>query len=169
MSEFDRYLAPYSKPGRHWILSAIALSALAVVFAAETQRIAEASEELAQEARRLQVQQVRKPKASRIESERNEQWAKLERERRFKWYPLFLALERSSSDDIELLEFLPDKANGQLTLRGEARSMDSLIAYLERLSRQEIVTNAYLGHQKNMMRDALPSLAFEIKATLRKE
>jgi hypothetical protein len=106
------------------------------------------------------------PTASRLEQEEQKHWAQLKTEREFPWAPVFQAVERVASPDIELLEFKPDKPNRRIALRGEARNRKALIAYLGSLSTQFGLSNVYLTHQQTVARDTLETIAFEIKATL---
>jgi hypothetical protein len=166
MTEFDKYLRPHSGAQRAMIMAMVVCVVVVVVAVFELQQLAE---ELAFTRQRIaslqQVPQV-KPRPSKMEEERREQWVKLEVERKFNWYPIFVAVERASIDDIELREFMPDKANKQLTLRGEARNVDALIKYLGRLSAQPAFGQVYLSHQKNMPRDAMQVISFEVRSTL---
>ncbi len=106
------------------------------------------------------------PTASRLEQEALKRWAQLKIEREFPWPPVFLAVERVASPDIELLEFKPDKINRRIALRGEARNRKALIVYLGALAAQTGLSNVYLTHQQTVARDTLETIAFEIKATL---
>lgn len=115
------------------------------------------------EARRKPVEPA-KPNKTEVELQRR--WSALAAERSFNWYPVFLALERAARDDIELLEFLPDKAARRLTLHGEARDSAALTAYLAGLAEQENLQEVYLAHQKNVQRGGLSTIAFEIRAAI---
>ncbi len=93
-------------------------------------------------------------------------WALLQKERNFPWTSIFLAVERTSSTDIELLEFKPDKLNRNIALSGEARNMKALVIYLAELSKQPALKNVYLMHQQTVQRDSLETVSFEVRATL---
>lgn len=49
------------------------------------------------------------------------------------WPALLLRLEQSASPDIALMTIRPDAAKGRLRLKGEARDVSALLAYLQRL------------------------------------
>lgn len=167
MTALDNFLVPALRSPR-WFGVATLVCLLAAGGAAREYLAAEnQAVQLRREAARLQVPAPAKPRLSKAEEERKEHWKSLANERAFNWYPVFKALERASSDDIELLEFQPDKTNGQLVLRGEARNMDALVSYLERLSGQDIVGRAYITHQKSAARESLRTVAFEIKSSLK--
>jgi hypothetical protein len=110
------------------------------------------------------VTSVAKP--SREDVEASKRWSALRIERRFSWYPIFRALERASDENVELLEFQPDKAGRRLLLRGEAKDLEALTSYLDRLAEQSATKQSYLAHQKTRMRGAQPVIAFEIRASL---
>lgn len=103
------------------------------------------------------------PKLSREDRERAKRWASLKGEREFRWYPVFRGLEGASNEDIELLEFAPDKVNRTFLLRGEARDLAALLRYLDALASQDGFDNVYLAHQKLSKRDAIMAVAFEIR------
>lgn len=164
--ELNNYLQPASRPPKVlllMILCSIVASAGALIALKST---VEDSSSKANEISKLKAATRPPPHPTKAEQERHEQWIKLQAERRFDWYPVFLALERASTEDIELLEFRPDKANRQLVLRGEARDMNALTKYVEQLAAQRIITQPYLSHQKKASRDALQVISFEIRASI---
>lgn len=104
------------------------------------------------------------PVPTRAAEDAKRRWDALAVERAFSWYPLFRALEQASSPDIELLEFLPDKAGRRLTLRGESRNLDALTAYLFALNAQSPLSEVYLAQQKTINRTGMSLLSFEVRA-----
>jgi len=106
------------------------------------------------------------PVASLAAQEDMRRWAQLKLDRDFPWTPVFRAVEKVASPDIELLQFKPDKLNRRISLGGEAKSHQALVAYLDALSMQPGVKNAYLAHQQTVARDTLETFSFEIRATL---
>ena len=104
------------------------------------------------------------PKPTRSETDIARRWQALAAERAYSWYPVFHALEQASSSDIELLEFLPDKASGKLLLRGEARNVEALTSYVSLLARQDVLSEVHLAHQKNVVRGSLELMTFEVRA-----
>ena len=104
------------------------------------------------------------PKPTRSETDIARRWQALAAERAYSWYPVFHALEQASSPDIELLEFLPDKASGKLVLRGEARNVEALTSYVALLARQDVLSEVHLAHQKNVVRGSLELMTFEVRA-----
>lgn len=162
----NKYLRPASRPPKALLLvifSSIVASASALI---ALKGMVEDSRVSANEIAKLKAVSRPRPNPTKAEQERQEQWIKLQAERSFDWYRVFLALERASTADIELLEFRPDKANRALVLRGEARDMNALAKYVEQLAMQRIFTQPYLSHQKNASRDALQIISFEIRASI---
>lgn len=165
MSDFSRLLRPSGrKPIVLWVLSAILL-AISCVLLWHThlryQRLELERVELAQLRSTALVPPIKK--ASREDEQKSKLWSALQTERNFRWYPVFRGLESASTDDIELLEFAPDKANKTFLLRGEARGLAALLRYLDALNRQEGFDEVFLSHQKKLNRGGLTVLAFEIK------
>jgi hypothetical protein len=168
MSDFSHYLRP--RPRRVLVIGGAAialLTAAAILLAWNVQvrnHISSAQSLKEQVAASRRVASIAKP--NREEEEAARRWSALRTERQFSWYPIFRALERASDENVELLEFQPDKAGRRLLLRGEAKDLESLTSYLDRLASQSAIKEAYLAHQKIRVRGAQPVIAFEIRATL---
>lgn len=165
MSDHSEYLLPPRRSRRLWFFA----SACVVASMALGQAALDSWTELQRTRRQigqLSVTPPAPPKPSRAEVETHARWAALQQERDFRWYPLFAALEGASSDDIELLEFQPEKSNGKVILRGEARTVEALFDYAQSLSEQPAFASAVLLRQKKKQRDSLLVIAFEIETTL---
>ncbi len=164
------YLRPRPRFVPLAIGGALALAALAIYaagMAVEQHAQLGATE---QQAERLRAAQVVRPAplASKTEVEEQKRWAVFKAERDFSWAPLFNALQVAGNPNIELLEFQPDKAGGRIMLRGEAKDEEALIAFMEVLAAQPLFQNVHLSHRKIKRRDRLVTVAFEIKAALRR-
>ncbi len=103
---------------------------------------------------------------SRTVLEQQKRWADLDIERKFPWDRLFLAVEKSVSDDVELHELIPDKTSRQLFLRGEVRDRAALISLIDALAAQPMLVNGHLTRMDRKKRDRLETVEFEIKARL---
>ena len=103
---------------------------------------------------------------SHQQTDEAKQWALVRVEKDFPWERVFRAIERTASQDIELLEFHPDKINRTIVLRGEAKHVDGLLAYIQDLTVKTSWTNVHLTHQEKVRHGALETISFEIKATL---
>jgi len=169
MRDPQRYLEPRPRWraavwGAAFVL--LALAGLLTHGARENYQMALLHEEAATRAR-VASQPKPKPKPSRSEMELQKRWASLESELAFAWYPIFLALESASNEEIELLEFAPDKAARRVVLRGEARDLNALFAYVQAVSEQPAFRQVYLAQQKNKTNGALTTIEFELRAQIR--
>lgn len=147
-----------------WLIAAAALLATVQVAKNSWTELQTMRQERATLARLRSLMNAPPPRPqSREEKERAKRWAGLQKERDFRWYPVFLALEKANNADIELLEFAPDKVSRTFVLRGEARDMPTLLAYVEQLAVQPAFANVYLAHQKSAMREQLATQIFEVR------
>ncbi|MDN2700408.1 hypothetical protein O0881_00190 [Janthinobacterium sp. SUN100] len=103
---------------------------------------------------------------SKAQADVQRRWDALAAERAFNWYPVFRALEQTTSADIELLEFVPDKPGRRIVLRGEARTSDALISYLGAMAAQGSFDEVYLAHQKRIQRAGMSLISFEVRAVI---
>lgn len=169
MDELTRYLKPVPRHTWVWWLISTLLIAGSIWGAMEAYRLHELSleqqEQLAVLQRSRRVLPPPKPTRAALEAERR--WAALRQERSFSWYPLFAALEKTSHPDIALLEFVPDKSAGTLTLRGSARTIEALTEYLSALAKETAFQDVYLAQQKKIQQGALFVTSFEIRMQLR--
>jgi hypothetical protein len=168
MSGLHRKLTPWPNNARLLWCLCVVLAAAAVFVGMDAYRLA--GEAGADRERYERLHKLSRPKVqiqpSRNEQEEQKRWAGLRAERAFDWYPVFLGLENSSEADIELLEFEPDKAGRKLVLRGEARNIEALTDYMERLSAQPVFGQVYLAHEKVKARGTMALVVFEIRAMI---
>ncbi|WP_343731852.1 hypothetical protein [Duganella sp.] len=106
------------------------------------------------------------PKINPSELEDQKKWLALKAERDFAWSAIFSAIERASSKEIELLEFVPAKQEFTMSLRGEAHDTEALIDFLAALSRQPALQAVHLTRQKKKVRGALETIEFELHGTI---
>ncbi len=164
----DAFLAP--KP-RHSLTVSTALFALAIAATGFTllcwQHFA-GSKGLDEQLANLQTAQSARivPAPNLRQAEEAKQWAQVRAEREFPWEKIFHAIERTASPDIELLEFHPDKLNRVIILRGEAKSIEALLAYLQDLNIKTGWSEVHLTHQEKVNHGALETISFEVKASL---
>jgi type II secretory pathway component PulM len=162
-----RYLQPAPRPQYVlWMCSALLLIAAAIfVWDGLSLREEAAQFHLQSQAQARAMDAA--PKPALVSDEHRQQWEKLARERAFRWYPVFSAIEKSATDDIDLLEFQPEKVGGSMLLRGDARSMEALVTYLEHLNEQPGLREARLERQKTKLRDNMTVISFDIRADLK--
>lgn len=166
-------LAQYLKPrcaslSPLWFLT-LAVIVVAGILAAGAHGAGVKAQQLAQSNEihsRARAREMRpKPRPVALEDERR--WAELKAEREFPWALVFDAVERADKPNIELLEFLPDKVNRRVLLRGEAQDRDAVTAYVTVLADQRSLTQVHVLHLQTLARDNLTTVGFEIKATIR--
>ncbi len=112
-----------------------------------------------------------KQAAARVEPspkdlELQRQWAVLQQERAYPWAKVFRAVEHVADPEIELLEFRPDRRAGTLVLKGEGRSAESVMRYIERLQEDPTFSRVYLAHTASIERGRLVTRAFEVRLNL---
>lgn len=117
--------------------------------------------------RKRQAAANAQPSPQDVEVQR--QWKVLKQERAFPWARVFRAVEHVADPDIELLEFRPDRRQGTLVLKGEGRSAESMMRYLERLQEDPGFSRVYLAHTATVERGRLLTRAFELRLTLSSE
>lgn len=162
------YLKPRVRYATQFYLVAIVLTAMTIFLGVKTYQKNETATQSTLKIDQLRVSLQPKvvPKMSRAQEDDQKRWDALKVEREFAWKPLFLALERAGNNNIELLEFHPDKASKRVILRGEAMDHQALMTFLEKLESQPTLKNVHLTHQENVARERLVTITFEIKATL---
>jgi Tfp pilus assembly protein PilN len=170
VERLQEYLKPAPRrQGWSWVVLAALLCAAAwcaVVAYRQYQELVQQEHEVAQLRRARHVEPPPTPTRADVETQR--QWDNLRRELDFSWYPIFAALEHASNPNIALLEFIPDKSEGRLVLRGSARNIDELSAYLDALSSEAAFREVYLAHQKKVQQGAVETIAFEVRMRLLK-
>ncbi|MDQ1813296.1 hypothetical protein RBA41_08270 [Massilia sp. CCM 9210] len=165
----------------HYLFPAVRLSWRLLGFAAGivllTAYLMLQCQELSEQARQMEVlgdrlgaAQIHRPvpKKSKTAQEEQKRWAALKAEREFSWQFVFAAVEEAGSDDVELLELLPDKAGRRIVLRGEARDQVSLLAFIDALDEQEALDKVHLTHQIKKKRERLETISFEVKASMKR-
>lgn len=107
-----------------------------------------------------------RPQPSRHEEELKRHWLALRQDRTFPWAKLFRAVEHVADPEIELLEFRPDRRQGTLVLKGEGRTAEDVMRYLERLQADPTFSRVYLAHTATVERGRLLTRSFELRLSL---
>ena len=71
------------------------------------------------------------------------------------WASLLLGLEASDMQDVALLSFEPNSKKQQVTFTGEAKNLESVFAYIQKLEAQPMLEKVYL--QKHNIDESNPS------------
>lgn len=168
MDNFSKFLKPRVKHIVQLGLLAISLFVISIWLCMAIYQKHEIVLQTEMKLDQLRAAQMKRPapKISHAQQDEQKRWDALKAERNFAWTPLFHAIEKAGSSDIELLEFLPDKSSQRVLLRGEAREHKALMTFLETLASQSTLKNVHLTHQEIVTRERLETLTFEIKATL---
>lgn len=80
------------------------------------------------------------------------------------WYELLSALEliKQEHPDVYLIAILPDVANQQILLRGEAKTLDSLLSFIDSLNQHAMFRSALPLNQQQIIPKA-GSMLFTLK------
>lgn len=142
------------------VLAAVVVARLAYMTHQEAAMLAHSNEGLRTRQSAARVE----PSPKDLELRR--QWAVLMHERAYPWAKVFRAVEHVADPDIELLEFRPDRRAGTLVLKGEGRTAESVMRYLERLQDDPTFSRVYLAHTASVDRGRLVTRSFELRLNL---
>lgn len=81
------------------------------------------------------------------------------------WGELFDAIEAADARGLGLLSLTPNARDRSLRLAGEARSMEELLAYVQRMAAQPALRQVHLLGYGTVMRDGVPVVSFNLAAT----
>ena len=83
------------------------------------------------------------------------------------WDELFDAFEAADSRKLGLLSLTPNARDRSVRLAGESRSMDELLAYVDRAAAQPELGQVHLLGYNTVQRDGVTLLSFTLAATWR--
>lgn len=170
MTKLNVYLQPVRQ--RPWwiylgAITLVAVSLWAANYAYTTSMVTQLTfARLEKQERQRTAALPTKPTRAQIEEEKL--WEQLALERDFDWQSLFVALQNANHQGIELLEFRPEKRQGVIVLRGEAKSVFDLSAYLQKISEQPAFVQIYLTKQDLRAHGQLETIGFEIRGNLKR-
>ena len=84
------------------------------------------------------------------------------------WDGLFDAFEAADSRMLGLLSLTPNARDRSVRLAGESRSMDELLAYVDRAAAQPMLGEVHLLGYNTVQRDGVSLLSFTLAATWRR-
>jgi hypothetical protein len=170
LRKYDALLRPrVRRPIFGWTALACTFFIFLIVAAAGHRQRVRNSERAELQARRAtaSAESARlRPAARPVSADETKQTEALWEERAFPWEGVFEAIEAAASEDIELLDFSPDKQHKRFVLRGEARDHAALLAYLGALSSQPRLRNVYVSRRNIVERDKLVTIEFELHGGL---
>ncbi len=80
------------------------------------------------------------------------------------WDALFQTLEATRDQDIALLSIQPDAAKQSVRIGGEAKNLDTLLAYITRLEQGRVLDHVYLTSHEVRTQDAEQPVRFSLAA-----
>lgn len=81
------------------------------------------------------------------------------------WDALFEAVEGADARGLGVLALTPNARDRSLRLAGEARSMDELLAYVDRLAAQSALGRVHLLSYRTVAREGVSVISFTLAAT----
>lgn len=156
-------------PRPWWSYASAAILATGSLWAAHYASVTSGGNDILRE--RIDAEHARRAaavpaKPTPAELELKKQWQQLALERDFDWESIFLALQNANHTDIELLEFRPEKRQGVIVLRGEAKSAGALSEYLQKVAGQPAFEQVYLTRQDLRAHGPLETVGFEMRGKL---
>lgn len=83
------------------------------------------------------------------------------------WGELFVAIEAADARGLGVLSLTPNARDRSLRLAGEARSMEDLLAYVQRMAAQPALQQVHLLAYGTAVREGVPVVSFTLAATWR--
>lgn len=83
------------------------------------------------------------------------------------WDALFDAVESADLPGLAVLALTPNARDRSVRLAGEARSMDDLLAYADRLAAQPALSQVHLLGYRSVVREGVSVISFTMAATWR--
>ncbi len=80
------------------------------------------------------------------------------------WDELFKAIETARDRDVALLAVQPDAPRRTLRLSGEARNLDAILGYVDRLERSGVLSGVYLTQHELRSQDPEKPVRFALVA-----
>ncbi len=80
------------------------------------------------------------------------------------WDALFQTLEATRDKDIALLDIQPDAAKHSVRIGGEAKNLETLLAYIARLEQGHVLNHIYLTSHEVRTQDAEQPVRFTLAA-----
>jgi hypothetical protein len=83
------------------------------------------------------------------------------------WDGLFDAVERADARGLGVLALTPSARDRSIRLAGEAKSMEELLAYVDRMAQQPLLGQVHLQSVNTVAREGVPVVSFNLAATWR--
>ncbi|MEN5236210.1 MULTISPECIES: PilN domain-containing protein [Pseudomonas] len=155
-----------------WSLLALASAVLAVLVLAQQQLVGEQAE-LEARVHQLELKLGRRPATAaaqssaviREQAERLAQMRSVSQQLQRPWQQLFAMLEAMPQEDVALLSLTPDARKGQVRISAEARNLEAMLQYHQRLERSDELSDVSLLNHEVVAGQAEHPVRFNLTAT----
>ena len=155
-----------------WALLALGGAVVAVLLTAQQQLTSEQASVQARLAQ-LEIKLGRRPANAlpqstamqREQAERLAQMRNVSLQLQRPWQQLFAMLEAMPQEDVALLSLTPDARKGQVRISAEARSLEAMLQYHQRLERSAELSDVSLLNHEVLANDPAHPVRFNLTAT----
>ncbi|MDR6712407.1 Tfp pilus assembly protein PilN [Pseudomonas hunanensis] len=172
MRRLDLEFQPRRSSALAWSLLALGSAVLAVLLLLQQQLQSEQGE-LEARVHSLELKLGRRPlsaapqssTASREQAEQLAQMRSVSQQLQRPWEQLFTMLEAMPQEDVALLTITPDARKGQLRIAAEARDLEAMLQYHQRLERSSELRDVSLLNHEVVAGQAEHPVRFNLTAT----
>ncbi|MBH3410543.1 MULTISPECIES: PilN domain-containing protein [Pseudomonas] len=172
MRRLDLEFQPRRSGPLAWSLLALGAVAVAGLVLVHQQLQAEQAD-LETQLHSLELQLGRRPApvapqnsaASREQAERLAQMRSVSQQLQRPWQQLFAMLEAQPQDDVALLTLTPDARKGQVRITAEARNLEAMLQYHQRLEQSDALSDVSLLNHEVLAGQPEHPVRFNLTAT----
>ncbi|MDF0731748.1 pilus assembly protein [Pseudomonas entomophila] len=172
MRRLDLEFQPRRSSPLAWSLLALGSAVLALLLLAQ-QHLQREQVELEARVHQLELKLGRRPAtaapqssaASREQAEQLAQMRSVSQQLQRPWEQLFAMLEAQPQEDVALLSLTPDARKGQVRIAAEARSLEAMLQYHQRLERSAELADVSLLNHEVLAGQAAHPVRFNLTAT----
>lgn len=172
MRRLDLEFQPRRSSPLAWALLALGCAVLAMLLLLQ-QHLQHEQVALESRVHQLELKLGRRPAtiapqnsaASREQAEQLAQMRTVSQQLQRPWEQLFAMLEAQPQEDVALLSLTPDARKGQVRIAAEARSLEAMLQYHQRLERSSELTDVSLLNHEVLAGQAEHPVRFNLTAT----
>lgn len=172
MRRLDLEFQPSPRSPVAWSLLALGCAVLVVLLLVEQQLQGE-QEDLEARVHSLEQQLGRRPASaapqssasSREQAEQLAQMRSVSQQLQRPWQQLFAMLEAQPQEDVALLSLTPDARKGQVRIAAEARNLEAMLQYHQRLERSDELRDVSLLNHEVVTGQPEHPVRFNLTAT----
>ncbi|UBM27523.1 pilus assembly protein [Pseudomonas sp. p1(2021b)] len=172
MRRLDLEFQPPRSSPMAWASLALGCTVLAALLLVQQQLEGE-RQDLEGRVHRLEQQLGRRPQdsasqgstASREQAEQLAQMRSVSQQLQRPWQQLFAMLEAQPQEDVALLTLTPDARKGQVRIAAEARNLEAMLQYHQRLERSEALRDVSLLNHEVVSGQPEHPVRFNLTAT----